>query len=237
MEAERLCILVVDDEQRYVRSLRAILDASGFETLGALDGQTAVEIAAREKLSLILLDVLMPKMGGVEVCQRIREFSNVPIIMLTALSQKTSVVKGLGAGADDYITKPFCTDELLARVQATLRRAGSTNQPPVKADFQVGDLRINFACCEVFIAEQPVHLTPTEYNLLCELARSAGQVVSADTILEKVWGKEYSGEENLIPRVVHRLRQKIEPATTRARLIITRPGIGYMLNLHPENND
>lgn len=227
MSSSKARILIVDDEPRYVRSLQVILDSSGYETLGATNGANAVALVASDQPDLVLLDVIMPKLDGVDVCQRIRQFSQVPIIMLTALAQKSSVVKGLDAGADDYVTKPFSTDELLARVKAALRRWGCSD--PVKVDpvFQQGNLRVDYARCEVTLDGEPVHLTPTEYRILCELTMAAGTVLKIALILEKVWGKEYTGEDQLVARVIHRLRQKIERNSAKPEYIHTRPGIGY----------
>jgi len=234
MNPEKLRVLIVDDEARYVRALKMILNSLGYDAVGALDGPSALEIATREDLALVLLDVRMPKMDGLEVCRKIREFSMVPIIMLTALSQKSSVVKGLEAGADDYLTKPFSTDELVARLHAVLRRANphpTTKQP----NFRSGALEINYTRCEVFISGNEIHLTPTEFRLLCELSYVAGCVVPPEMLLEKIWGSGYEGEEQMVARVIHRLRQKVETVPGEPKYILTRPGLGYMLEMFAED--
>jgi DNA-binding response OmpR family regulator len=221
-------ILIVDDESKYVNSLTAILKASGYGTLSASDGIKAVEVAELEQPDLILLDVRMPGLDGCEACRQIREFSRTPIIMLTALSQKSDIVRGLESGADDYLTKPFSTDELLARVQAALRRAGyseSSAEPP----FESGGLRVDYASSRVFVDGDEIRLTHTEYYLLCELTRAAGRVVSAETILENVWGAGHEGENQLVQRTMNRLRAKIEPNEEKTRFILTRPGLGYII--------
>jgi DNA-binding response OmpR family regulator len=232
MNSEKLRVLVVDDEARYVRALKLILNSLGYEVIGALDGPSALEIAASEDLALVLLDLRMPKMDGLEVCRKIREYSMVPIIMVTALAQKSSVVKGLEAGADDYLTKPFSTDELVARVNAVLRRASVHPHPTTRQpNFHTGALEIIYTRCEVWIGGKPIHLTPTEFRLLCELSYVAGCVVSPAMLLEKIWGSGYEGEEQMVARVIHRLRQKVEPIPAEPTYILTRPGLGYMLEM------
>jgi DNA-binding response OmpR family regulator len=225
----RVRILVVEDEPRYVRAIRVNLEGSGYEVLAAPDGSTAVDMVANEDPDLVLLDIRMPGMDGYEACRRIREFSPVPIIMLTAMAETADKVRGLGSGADDYITKPFSAEELLARVQAVLRRAGGGQQTEGRATFEVGELRVDFAGQRVFVRGQEVHLTPTEYRLLGELAHHAGQVLVPEVLLEKVWGMGYAGETRLVWQAIHRLRQKIEPEPRHPRYIQTRAGIGYML--------
>ncbi len=222
-------ILVVDDEPRYVRTLRTILEAAGYQTAGTSDPTEAVKMVLEQEPNLILLDVIMPKLGGLELCQRIREFSTIPIIMLTALAQKNQVVKGLDAGADDYIAKPFSADELLARVRSALRRAGFGEHTQLEALFDLGEFRIDYARCEVQVSGMDVHLTPTEYRILRELSRTPEKIISSAELLGKVWGEEYSGEEQLVARVIHRLRQKIEPDAAHPCYILTRPGLGYLL--------
>ena len=155
-------ILVVDDEPKYVRAIRANLEASGYEVLVAQNGQTAMELAAGMEPDLIILDVKMPSLGGFEVCRRIREFSGVPIIILTALAEDADKVKGLDMGADDYLTKPCSAKELLARVRAALRRIEFSVPQEPQPTFQAGDLRVDCGCRRVFIGDQEVNLSPTE---------------------------------------------------------------------------
>ncbi len=224
-------ILVVDDEPRYVRAIQFNLEASGYEVFAARDGQTAIELAASEEPDLILLDIRMLGLDGYEVCQHIREFSAVPIIMLTALAEDADKVKGLDTGADDYVTKPFSADELLARVRAVLRRVELSERQDTDPTFQAGDLLIDFARQRVFAHDQEVNLTPTEYRLLYELARQAGRVLVPEYLLEKVWGMGYEGENRLLWQAVHRLRRKIEPDPRNPQYIQTRPGIGYVFAL------
>jgi DNA-binding response OmpR family regulator len=224
-------ILVVDDEPRYVRAIQFNLEASGYEVFPARDGQMAIELAASEEPDLILLDIRMLGLDGYEVCQRIREFSAVPIIMLTALAEDTDKVKGLDIGADDYMTKPFSADELLARVRAALRRVELSERQDSHPAFQAGDLLIDFARQRVFARDQEVDLTPTEYRLFYELVKQAGRVLVPEYLLEKVWGIGYEGENRLLWQAIHRLRRKVEPDPRNPQYIQTRPGIGYVFAL------
>ena len=224
-------ILVVDDELRYVRAIQVNLKASGYEVLTASNGQTAVDLVATEEPDLIVLDIRMPGMDGFEVCQRIREFSAVPIIMLTALASDADKVKGLDIGADDYVTKPFSAEELLARVRAALRRVELSERKEPRPTFQAGDLLVDFARQRVFVRDQEVNLTPIEYRLLCELVRQAGRVLVPEFLLDKVWGLGYDGENRLLWQAIHRLRQKIERDPRDPLYIQTRPGIGYVFAL------
>lgn len=230
MNRDKPRILVTDDEPKYVRALQVNLEASGYEVLTAQDGLAAVELAASERLDLIMLDIKMPGLDGYETCRRIREFSAVPIIMLTALAEDADKVKGLDAGADDYVTKPFSADELLARVRAVLRRAELSGQKEDQLTFQAGDLMVDFAQRRVFITDQEVDLTPTEYRLLCELVKQPGRVLVPEYLLEKVWGVGYEGETRLLWQAIHRLRQKIERDPRNPEYIHTKPGIGYIFN-------
>jgi len=231
MNKGKVRILVVDDEPRYVQAIQINLEASGYEMLTARDGQTAIELAATEEPDLILLDIRMLGLDGYEVCRRIREFSAVPIIMLTALAEDADKVKGLDIGADDYVTKPFSADEILARVRAVLRRVELSERQNPCPTFQAGDLLVDFAQQRVFACGQEANLTPTEYRLLCELVRQAGRVLVPEYLLEKVWGMGYEAENHLLWQAVHRLRRKIERDPRNPKYIQTRPGIGYVFAL------
>jgi DNA-binding response OmpR family regulator len=233
MHKDKSRILVVDDEPRYVWAIRVNLEARGYTVLTAANGQKAVELVAGKTPDLVILDVRMPHLDGLEACQRIRQFSTVPILMLTAAAEDTDKVKGLDAGADDYLTKPFSAEELLARVRAALRRsefAASRDGGPI---FESGGLRVDLARQQVFVDGDEVELTPTEYRLLREMVGSAGRVLVPDRLLERVWGLGCEGEYRLLRQVVHRLRQKIEPDPQNPRYILTRRGIGYLLALLP----
>jgi two-component system KDP operon response regulator KdpE len=183
----------------------------------------------------VLLDIGLPDMDGFDLLARIREFSAVPIVVVTARGDETDVVRGLEGGADDYLSKPFGIPELLARVRAALRRApGETvkTEPP----FELDSLRVDFAAAEVSLDGQAVALSATEYRLIRYLALNAGRVLIPDQLLENVWGPEYVGDEHLVRVYVSRVRQKIEPEPRNPRFIITRPGVGYMM-VRPEPKD
>ena len=231
MNKSKTRILVVDDEPRYVRAIQITLEVSGYEVLAARDGATAIELAVTEEPDLIILDIRMPGMDGYEVCRRIREFSKVPIIMLTALAEDADKVKGLDTGADDYVTKPFSADELLARVRAALRRAELSEHKEPSPVFEAGDLRVDLVLQQVSVCGQEVHLSPTEYRLLCELVKQAGRVLVPDYLLEKVWGMGYEGENRLLRLAIHRLRRKIEPDPRNPEYVQTRPSLGYVFTL------
>jgi two-component system KDP operon response regulator KdpE len=221
-------ILVVDDEPRYVRWIAVNLRASGHRVLTAPDGEQALEATAREKPDLVLLDIGLPVLDGLEACRRIREFSTVPIIMLTARAAEADKVAGLDAGADDYLAKPFGPPELLARVRAVLRRARFAAAPTADPVFRHGELSVDYARCEVRRDGEVVALSPTEYKLLAHLTRHAGRVLLPAELLAAVWGPEYREETQHVRLYVSRLRRKIEPDPDRPRYVLTRPGIGYL---------
>jgi len=222
-------VLIVDDEPRYVRLIAVNLEASGYATLSARDGKSAIDLAAAERPDLVLLDIGLPVMDGFEACRRIREFSATPIIMLTAKAGEADKVRGLDAGADDYLTKPFGPAELLARIRAVLRRVTLPEELRSSPTFTSGDLSIDFAQHRVRIGAREVALSPTEYKLLAELARNAGRVIPTDELLHRIWGPEYGQETQHVRLYVSRVRQKIEADPEHPRRLTTRPGIGYML--------
>ncbi len=228
MKKEKSRILVAEDEPRYIWAIKTNLEVRGYEVLTAPDGLKAVELAAEENPDLVLLDIKMPGMNGYEACQRIREFSTVPIIMITAMAEETYKVQGLDMGADDYITKPFSVPELLARVRAALRRAEFAEGMPCDSVFKAGDVRVDFSQQRVFVGEEEIELTPTEYRLLCELVKQPGRVLVPDYLIEQVWGSGYEGWDKLIRQAIHRLRKKIERDPHHPEYIQTRPGLGYV---------
>ncbi len=221
-------ILVAEDEPRYVWAIRTNLEARNYEVLTASDGQQAVQLAADAQPDLVLLDIKMPVMNGYEVCRRIREFSTMPIIMITAMAEEADKVLGLDSGADDYVTKPFSVPELLARVRAALRRVEFTEGLPSDSSYEVGELRVDFGQQRVFVRGQEVALTPTEYRLLCELVKQPGRVLVPDYLTERVWGPEYEDGDRLIRQAIHRLRRKIEADPRHPEYVHTRPGLGYV---------
>ena len=204
----------------------ANLRARGYQVLTAADGTEALKVAAEQVLDLVLLDIMMPGPDGFEVCQALRRDSDVPIIMLSALGLERDKVKALDTGADDYLTKPFGIEELLARVRAALRRSSRSDAGPLPP-VQTEDLDIDFSRRRVMVRQQEVSLTPTEYNLLAHLARNAGKVLTHRAILQSVWGAEYGDENDYLWAYVRRLRRKIEPDPQRPRYLVTEPGVGY----------
>lgn len=222
-------ILIVDDEPRYLRLLEANLRTEDYEVVSAQDGLQAIETFSANPAELILLDVMMPKLDGFAVCQRIRQFSNVPIIMLTAKGEEQDRVRGLDMGADDYLTKPFSATELLARVRAVLRRSQFSKEISQSRVFEHNDLRIDFARAEVWRGTQPVFLSATEYRLLLQFAHNVGKVMSAEEILTSVWGAEYHEDKEILWVSIARLRQKLEEDPHSPKHIVTRSGLGYLM--------
>jgi two-component system KDP operon response regulator KdpE len=223
-------ILVVEDQPRVVRLVSEILKAIGYQVLVAGDGKHALEMVSLEQPDLVLLDVLLPgEMDGYEICRRLREFSAVPIIMLTAKARDDDILTGFDAGADDYLTKPFNAKELLARVRAVLRRSQRPEEMTM-ATFVCGELKIDYARYAVTRGGETVSLTRTEYGLLRELALNANRVVSHPDLLTAVWGPEYRDELDYLRAYVRYLRRKIEDDPSNPTYIVTLPGIGYMLS-------
>ncbi|MDA8188806.1 MAG: response regulator transcription factor [Dehalococcoidales bacterium] len=221
-------VLVVDDEPRLVRFVKANLESVGYKVLSASDGQTALSIAEREQPDIIILDIVMPDLDGYEVCRRIREFSDVPIIMLTAKGEEADKVKGFNAGADDYVTKPFGAEELIARVKAVLRRSQYSGTAKPQPVFVHGDFAMDFLQHSVTVRGQKINLSATEYKLLHYLVTNAGRVILHEDLLSKVWGPEYREEVDYLRVYIHHLRQKIEDDQSKPKYILSKPGIGYL---------
>ena len=220
-------ILIVEDDLSTVKFLQANLKARGYETFVAIDGLEALKTIEMELPDLVILDIMLPKMDGFEICRRIRQWSLIPIIMLSARHSVEEKVKCLDLGADDYITKPFGVEELLARIRVALRRskaAGNIASPP---SFTSGDLKINFVQRQVTIAGAEAKLTATEDGLLQELVLNAGKVLDHAYLLRKVWGPEAGQERQYLRHFIRRLRTKLEPDPKNPRYIITVPGMGY----------
>jgi len=227
---EKSRILLVDDEPRLIYLVREVLGAKGYEVLTAVSGEHAIEMVALEQPDLILLDIVLTgTIDGYNVAQRIREFSDVPIIMLTARVRESDKLHGFDVGADDYITKPFSSKELLARIQAVLKRSQSDMAKPARAEIICGDLKIDLARRHVTTAGREVHLTHTEYSLLHELATHCNQVLLHEQLLTAVWGSEYRNDIDYLRAYIRYLRQKIEIDPANPKVIIRYPGVGYML--------
>jgi two-component system, OmpR family, KDP operon response regulator KdpE len=220
-------ILVVDDEPRLLNFLRSELKASGYQVSVAADGKSALRAAAARGPDLVILDVMLPDMSGFEVCRRLREESNVPILMLTARTNDTDKVEGLDAGADDYLTKPFSTSELLARVRALLRRVRTTDTEGPGAEFRSGDFVIDYQRRKVTMRGEEVRLSATEFKLLAELCRNAGRVMLREELLARVWGSAYHKEVQYVWVYIGYLRNKLEKDPRHPEYILTYPGVGY----------
>jgi two-component system KDP operon response regulator KdpE len=221
-------ILVVEDEPQLVRLIRAVLEATGYTVTTVPEGERAIRQVALETPDLVLLDLLLPgTLDGFEVCRRIREFSMVPVIMVTARAREDEKLRGFEVGADDYITKPFSAKELLARVQAVLRRSRVRADSP--ATVQLGNLVIDMAAQQVTSNGRPIHLTPTEYRLLMTLARHPNHVQTHAALLTEVWGAEYRDEIDYLRTYMRYLRRKLEPDPAQPRFLLTVPGVGYRL--------
>jgi len=230
MAAEKTEILIVEDDISILPMMQQMLELEGYEVLTAVNGETALKVFDNCKPSLILLDIGLPDINGISVCKKIREFSGVPIIMVTGKSEIEDKVVGLQAGADDYITKPFSYDELIARVSAVLRRTAFPEKHPTRPVFQCRQLKIDFNRQVVTVDEQRVDLTITEYRILVVLAEHAGAIVSSHALLKEVWGSDYGHALHLLQVNVSRLRQKINDNDPDHKYIESKPGHGYILN-------
>lgn len=226
-------ILIVDDEPRYLHLLEANLRSDGYEVISAVDGAEAVEKNSSFPVDLILMDVMMPKLDGFSACQRIRQFSTVPIIMLTARGEEQDRVRGLDIGADDYLVKPFSAIELLARVRAVLRRSQISKEISQGRYFTHKNLKIDFVKAEVWRGSQLIFLSATEYRLLLQFVQHAGIVMSAEDLLARVWGEEYRHEKEILWVSIARLRQKLEEDPHQPVHVVTRAGQGYYMPMEP----
>jgi two-component system alkaline phosphatase synthesis response regulator PhoP len=218
-------ILVVDDEARIVKLVRDYLERAGFDVIAAPDGEMALRLARRQQPDLIVLDLMLPGVDGLDVCRRLRRESGVPIIMLTARVEEADRIVGLELGADDYVTKPFSPGELVARVRATLRRANGQLEPATKV--RAGDVELNTAALTAEFAGRPVDLTPTEFQLLTTLVRQPGRIFSREQLLKAVHGIAFDGFDRSVDSHIKNLRRKIEPDPRLPRYIQTVYGVGY----------
>ena len=221
-------VLVVDDEKLIVKGIRFSLEQDDMEVDCAYDGEEAIDMVKRKEYDIILLDVMLPKCDGFEVCRQIREFSDVPIIMLTAKGEDMDKILGLEYGADDYITKPFNILEVKARIKAIMRRTGKKNQhAAVGRELVKGNLRIDCESRRVFAGEKELNLTAKEFDLLELLANNPNKVYSRENLLNIVWGYEYPGDARTVDVHIRRLREKIEPNPSDPKYVYTKWGVGY----------
>lgn len=221
--------LIVDDESNILRFVRANLRASGYDVASAMTGTDALRQFSAVNPNVVVLDIMLPEIDGLEVCRRLRNISDVPIIMITARDDIQDAVEGLNAGADDYITKPFAVEELLARINAVMRRVKSTVVQTPSDKIRVGDLLIDLSQRQVVIDGQTAHLTPTEFKLLTYLATNVDKVVPHEELLVSIWGNEYKDCTHYLRVSVGRLRQKIEADPGNPEYIVTCSGVGYMI--------
>ena len=227
-------ILLVDDEPLYLRLLKVNLESEGYEIVSARNGEEALEMVSQEIPDLIIMDVMMPKLDGIATCNRIRQFSNVPIILLTALGDEQDRVNGLNIGADDYVVKPFSATELVARVRAVLRRTQGQKDANESRIFTHGNLKIDIAKAEVWKNDHQVYLSATEYKLLIHFAHQLGKVLTAEDLLSATWGVSYKEEKEILWVSIARLRQKLEDDPHNPVHIVTRTGLGYQMPLLQE---
>ena len=242
-------ILIVDDEKPIVDILMYNMKKEGYSTIEAYDGETAIEMAFKEKPDLILLDIMLPKVDGLTVCKKIRNSLNIPIIMISAKDEEIDKILGLELGADDYITKPFSVRELVARVKANLRKVELNSNKKIEtksihADnhndekvIVIGELYMNLDKFEVKVRNKPIELTLREFEVLRFLANQPGQVVTREALLEKVWGYEYYGDIRTVDVTIRRIREKIELDTSSPKLLITKRGVGYYLSSKEKENN
>jgi two-component system, OmpR family, KDP operon response regulator KdpE len=218
-------VLVVDDEPQILRALRTSLRAAGYDVHTASDAAGALAAAGSHPPDAVILDLVLPDGTGTEVARRLREWTNVPILVLSVVGDEREKVAALDAGADDYVTKPFSVDELLARLRAALRRSTPSSDPVL----EVGELRVDLEKRAVSFAGRPVSLTPTEYDLLRVLAQNPGKLFTHPALLREVWGPAYARESHYLHVYMSQLRRKIEPDPARPRYLLTEPGAGYRL--------
>ncbi len=222
-------ILAVDDEPLYQHLLKVNLEKEGYEVITASNGEDALEMVSTRHPDLVIMDIMMPKLDGLTASERIRQFSNVPIIILTARGEESDRVRGLNIGADDYVVKPFSATELVARVRAVLRRTSNAEQATQNRYFIHSNLRIDFARAEVWKDNKAVFLSATEYRLLIQFAHHIGQVLTAEELLMAIWGPQYREDKEILWVSIARLRQKLEDNPHSPQHIVTRAGLGYLM--------
>jgi two-component system, OmpR family, KDP operon response regulator KdpE len=222
-------ILVIEDEPPLQKFLKAALESQNYRVIESTTGKDGLMQAASHTPDLIILDLGLPDIDGLQVARQLREWSKIPIIIVSARGKEQDKVVALDAGADDYLTKPFGVGELLARVRVALRHAASSNQDPGDPTFTTGDLKVDLLKRQVFLADKQIHLTPNEYKLLTALVKNAGMVMTHRQLLKEVWGPFITQESHYIRVYMNQLRQKIEPDPSRPKYLLTEPGVGYRL--------
>jgi two-component system KDP operon response regulator KdpE len=222
-------IILIEDEPEIRRFLRATLGSHGYRLVEAVTGQEGLQAAETRQPDLIILDLGLPDMDGLEVIRRLREWTEVPILVLSARGQEADKVSALDAGADDYVSKPFGVGELLARARVSLRRAERMGRAADEQTFAAGDLQVDFAHRRVLVRGREIHLTPIEYRLLMTLARHAGKVLTRNQLLKEVWGRAYTDQAHYLHVYMAQLRRKLEVDPAQPRYILTEPGVGYRL--------
>jgi DNA-binding response OmpR family regulator len=220
-------ILVVDDEKLIVKGIKFSLEQEGWEVDAAYDGEEALNLVKNGHYDVMVLDVMLPKFNGLEVCQLVREFSNLPIIMLTAKGDDMDKIMGLEYGADDYVTKPFNILELKARIKVILRRASQVDKEQNKKLLEIGDLKLEMNSRRAFLKGKEVNLTAKEFDMLELFATHPGKVYNREQLLDTIWGRDYPGDVRTVDVHVRRLREKIEPNPAQPQFIYTKWGVGY----------
>jgi len=231
MSQDKNLILLIEDEPQMQRLLRIILQGHGFRIVEAQTGQEGLMQAATRALDVILLDLGLPDIDGLEVTRRVREWSDVPIIVISAREQEQDKIKALDAGADDYLTKPFAAGELLARIRVAMRHKAMLQSGEKESIFMLDALRVDLVRRQVFLKEAEVHLTPIEYKLLSVLIKNVGKVVTHSQLLKEVWGPSYLKETQYLRVYMTQLRHKLEADPARPRFLMNEPGIGYRLKI------
>jgi two-component system KDP operon response regulator KdpE len=235
MSQDKGMILLIEDEPQMQRFLRIILQGHGFHLIESATGQEGLMQAATSSPDIVLLDLGLPDIDGLEVTRKLREWSDVPIIVISAREQEQDKIKALDAGADDYLTKPFGAGELLARIRVAMRHRAMRQAGQQEPVFVLGNLRVDLTQRQVFLNEKEVHLTPIEYKLLTMLIKNAGRVITHSQLLKEVWGPPYLKETQYLRVYMTQLRHKLEADPARPRFLINEPGIGYRLKIDPED--
>lgn len=228
METKR--ILLVDDETQITRTLKRSLTAHRYDVRAAADGESALDLFADWSPDLVVTDLSMPEMSGIELCRALRRISKVPIIVLSVKGEEKTKVEALDAGADDYITKPFGIDELLARIRATLRRAPAAEASEIETRLEAGDFRVDTETHQIFVRGAEIHLTPKEFDLMVFLLKNSEKVLTHRAILAAIWGDNYTEQPEYLRVFLGNLRKKIEPNPSAPRYILTEPWVGYRFN-------